>query len=353
MNTSTARANLPPADLASPADVVIRATAARYCAFARGLLPEAAVDFSRRAWPRDAATELVLSTRGAVTPTTTAASAIAATSVGGFLASLRTSASGKLINAGTRIPISNVSSITLPGIATYPTVPFVEEGAPAPVGQAIFNAATLGPLFRMSIILSASEELNQVAVVAIESLFADLLRESADRALDAALFADTAASSARPAGLLDGLVTLVPTSGGGVAALAGDVQKLVDELVAAGAGDAPMLFMSPGRVAKAKVLVPGVDIPIVASPTIAGTRIIAVDAGAFVFGFSNEVDIRVGREAVLHMESENPQAIGVSGSTTLPIRSMWQTNSIAMMLNLRCSWALRAPAVSFIDSPTW
>ena len=197
-------------------------------------------------------------------------------------------------------------------------------------------------------------ELAQVAVQPIEELFATLLRESANRSLDAALFAATAASASRPAGLINGLSTLTPTASGGAAALAGDIMLLVDALTDAGAGDSPMLFTSPGRAARAKILAGGgLDVPIIGSSTIASTRIIAVDAAAFVFGFSNDVDIQVGHEATVHVESEAPQQIGVSGSPTLPIRSFWQTNSIGVKLNLRISWALRAPAVAFIDSPTW
>jgi hypothetical protein len=326
-----------PSDLARPDQALIRAAVARFVTYVRGspTTVDAIAEFARKSWPRDNATEAVL-TRGATTPTTSAANAIAATSVGGFLASLRTSGSGKLINAATRLPLSTVSSISLPGVVTYPAVPFVLEGSPAPVSQAVFNGAVLGPLSLLSVIISATEELAQVAVQPIEELFTALLREAGSRALDGALFSAVAASASRPAGLINGLSTLTPTAGGGAAALASDVEKLIDALVTAGAGDAPLLLMSSGRAVKARIWAPGLDpAMIVASPSIASTRVIAVDSAAFAFGFSNEVDVQVGRETTLHMENAAPQQLGVSGSPTLPIRSMWQTNSIAVKLNLR------------------
>jgi hypothetical protein len=204
---------------------------------------------------------------------------------------------------------------------------------------------------RMGIIATATKELSAHSAESIEVTLGALLREAAARALDAAIFSATAGSSTRPAGVIASLSTLSPATGGGAAALAADVSTLVDALVSGGGGALPLLFTSPGRAARAKILAPGIDVPVIGAPTIASTRIIAVDASAFVWGFSEQPDVDISDQVTVHEET-NAQAIGVSGSPTVPIRSMWQTASIAIRLNLRCSWALRAPA-AFIDSPTW
>jgi hypothetical protein len=345
---------LSPTDLAKPDQALIRACVGKFRAFIDNKAVDAAAeDYIRRFWPRDTASRMLVQ-KAAVSPTdTTAAAAVSRQSVGAFIVSLRpVSAAGRLIADSIRIALDGQKSVSLPGVASYPTVPFVDEGAPAPVAQMTLNAAQVGPMNRLAIIATATRELSVHAADAIEVTLGALLREAAARALDAAIFSSTAASATRPPGLLFGLSTLSPATGGGVGALAADVSTLIDALVTGGAGAAPMLFVSPGRAARAKILAAGLDVPVVPSPTIASTRIIAVDAGAFAWGYSSQPDIDVSDQAVLHLEDTAPQAIGVSGSPTLPVRSLWQTDSIAVKVNLRCSWALRAPA-AFIDSPTW
>jgi hypothetical protein len=272
--------------------------------------------------------------------------------VGAFIASLRPiSAAGRLIDAGVRVPLDGQKAVVLPGVTTFPAVPFIAEGGVTPTGQPSLTSVTLGPTSRIGVIVTATKEWAIHAAAALEDVLGALLREAGARALDSALFSAAAASTSRPAGLINGLSTLTPTSGGGISALAADVSALIDELVLGGSGALPMLFASPGRAARARILAPGLDVPIVPSPTIASSRVIAVDAGAFAWGFSESPDIDISDQVTVHEET-NAQAIGVTGSPTVPIRSMWQTASIAVRLNLRCSWALRAPA-AFIDSPSW
>jgi capsid protein len=338
-----------PSDLAKPEQAVVRAAIAHFLFFVDGASPE---DHVRRSWPRDTATRMLVQ-RAAVSPTdTTAAAAITRTSVGSFIASLRpVSAAGRLIDAGTRISLDGQKAVVLPGVSNFPVAPFVAESGVTPTGQPTLTSVTLGPVSRIGLIVTATKEWAIHAAAALEDVLGALLREAGARALDAALFSATAASTTRPAGLIAGLSTLTPTTGGGVAALAGDTSALIDELVTGGGGAAPMLFMSPGRAARANILAPGIDVPVIGAPTIAASRVIAVDAGAFAWGFSENPDIDISDQVTVHEET-NAQAIGVSGSPTVPIRSMWQTASIAIRLNLRCTWALRAPA-AFIDSPTW
>jgi hypothetical protein len=99
------------------------------------------------------------------------------------------------------------------------------------------------------------------------------------------------------------------------------VTLLIDALVAGGGGAAPMLFMSPGRAARAKILAPGLDVPVVASPTLATTRIIAVDGSSFGFGFSSQPDITVSDQAVLHMDT-SPLPISTTPTPAAPVRSL-------------------------------
>jgi hypothetical protein len=55
--------------------------------------------------------------------------------------------------------------------------------------------------------------------------------------------------------------------------------------------------------------------------------VLLLDAFDFVSVTGDDPRFDVSDQAVLHMEDTNPQAIGVSGSATVPIRSLWQTDS--------------------------
>ena len=139
MNTSIDRDTRPflPSDLARPDVALIRAATARFLAFVRNQPDEAAQEIVRQAWPRDM-TSLLLVQRVAVSPTsTTSAAVLAAQAVSGFVASLAPAHAGaRLIAAGLSVPLGRNATIVLPGVASYPDAPFVEEGRLSPSRRA-------------------------------------------------------------------------------------------------------------------------------------------------------------------------------------------------------------------------
>jgi hypothetical protein len=56
------------------------------------------------------------------------------------------------------------------------------------------------------------------------------------------------------------------------------------------------------------------------------------------------------------MESTSPQPIGSVGSpptVAAPTRSAFQTDTILIRLIMPAAWALRAPAVAWVQGVTW
>ena len=82
--------------------------------------------------------------------------------------------------------------------------------------------------------------------------------------------------------------------------------------------------------------------------------VILLDAADFFSATGDEPQFSVSDQATLHMEDTAPQAIGVSGSATNPIRSLWQTDSIAVRMMLDISWDMRRTGVvAWTQTITW
>jgi len=98
------------------------------------------------------------------------------------------------------------------------------------------------------------------------------------------------------------------------------------------------------------------DFPVLSSNALTAGSIVAIEAGSFVSGFDPVPEFAVSDQAVLH-ESTVPAALGTIGTPAVvaaPARSMRQTNSTALRMILRCSWAMRGSGhVQLINSVTW
>lgn len=359
MNTSLARDDRPflPSDI--PADqTLVRAMTAHALAFARRRPPEEAQAIARATWERDIGVRALL-TRSATAPADTStsgwASQLAGRAVGSFISSLAPqSAAAQLIEAGTKVNLDGIATVTVPWSSTNPQPAFVAEGGAIPVGQGVFTGATIGPPSKLAVIEAFTRELAEHSADAAETVIGDLMREAASKALDAAVLSTAAADATRPAGILNGVSPISATSGANQVAMMTDVDALIAAVVAAGGGRSLMLFASPNRTFKLRVLA-GVDIGIPIFPTPAlTTSVVLIETGGFASGFGPNPDISTAMQATLHFEGSSPQAIGVSGSATLPIRSLWQTDTMAMRLLLDCAWAMRsAGLVQHVANVTW
>jgi hypothetical protein len=191
-----------------------------------------------------------------------------------------------------------------------------------------------------------------------EQIVGQLLKEDIAASLDTALFSATAASTARPAGLLNGISGLTPTASGGEAAVRGDIAKLA--AVAGTTGSANIAFITSRAYALrlatyANILGPGVQVwPSIA---VADTTIIAVAIDAFVSGFGAIPKLTVAPHAAFQMEDTSPAQLSTAGTPNVvaaPIRSAFQTDSIAIRCVLDAAWILRSSAaVAWMTAATW
>src|SRR5262249_34330112 len=94
--------------------------------------------------------------------------------------------------------------------------------------------------------------------------------------------------------------------------------------------------------------------PVLLSNSIPDGTVIAVEASSFASAFSPVPEFAVGTSAILHFEDTNPADISTPPATVAaPVKSMFQTDSLALRMVLRAAWGLRAPHVAVVTNTTW
>ena len=331
-----------------PAQYLFRAAAAHARARVNKTFPEAE---ARAMFGGDRVTELVLKAASAPATTGSAAwaGALAAQAIDDAIAAMTSlSAGAKLISRGTRVDMTGIAQLTVPGrvVNAAAAGAWVPESASIPVrSQAITQGAVLEPR-KLAVIATMTSEI--AASSNVEIVVRALLSESAGLALDAAMFSANADDGAHPAGLLYNVTPLTPVAGGGTNAMLGDIKALVAALVAAGGGRNAVIVASAVQAATLSLMSgPHFTIPILTSSGVAAGTVVMVEASSLVSGFDAVPTFEVSQVALLHTEDTSPADWGT------PMKSMWQTDSFALKMLLRCAWGMRAPHVAVVNGATW
>jgi HK97 family phage prohead protease len=278
----------------------------------------------------------------------------------------------RLSAAGLSLSFGRAGRISVPTRSATPTIAgsFVGEGMPIPVRQGAFTAQILTPK-KMAVITTWTREIDEHSIPAIEGLLRDAIQEDTAVAIDSVLMDANPATVIRPAGLLNGVAALTATTGGGFAAIVGDLKQLTSALTTATRGNvrSPRWLMNPGEINSAKLTVgPNsgefpfkaeltagnlLGYPVIDSGTVPPKTVVLVDAADFVSAGGDAPRFEVSDQATLHEEDTNPLPIN-SGTPATPIRSLWQTDSLALRLILPMNWAMRRTGmVSWVQAVTW
>jgi HK97 family phage major capsid protein/HK97 family phage prohead protease len=269
---------------------------------------------------------------------------------------------------GTGVSFDGIGTVSLPSrTAGGAGGGFTAEGAPIRVGRITTAAITMTPK-KLGVIVAFSRELAKRSTPAIEGLVRQAIIEDTAVILDAALIDAVAVSTARPAGLLNGVASLGGGFGGGdYLAVLEDFKALLAPFFTANAADNLVVLMNPAQ-GLALAMMPGPDgvigsfmgairerVTFLESTTIPAGRLIALRASDFATATGDTPDFDVSESATIHMEDAVPLEI-VSGTPTVadPVRSLWQTNSIGVRMIQDISWMMRRSGmVQFIDPVSW
>lgn len=341
-----------PAALA-PSHTIVRVAFATFVSRADLARRGPALDAAATLWPASPNVQTLL--RAAETPGTTGDNTgLVATSVRDFLAALPQSAGARLMNEAVNVPMGRGSTLKIPldDSALDATAPWVEENSRIAVSSGVTAAATLGPVKKLGLILVASRSLARAP--GAERLFRFMLESRAAFALDAALFATTAATDAAAAGLLNGVTPITGLGGGDLFAAQTDVGALAQAVADAGGTGALTFITSPARAARLQMLMPQqFPWPILASRAVADDRVVALDPAQLLFGTGGGIDIETTNSALLHMNYEPLEIVSAVPTTADPVRDLWQTDAIALRLLVDVAFAARPGTVQYVTGASW
>jgi HK97 family phage prohead protease/HK97 family phage major capsid protein len=279
----------------------------------------------------------------------------------------------RLSSYGLSLSFGRAGKISIPTRSRTPTIAgsFVGEGMPIPVRQGAFTAQIMVPK-KMGVITTWTREIDEHSIPAIEGLLRNAISEDTAISLDAVLLDANAATAVRPAGILNGVASIPPTAIGAPPsafnAIVQDLKNITGALMTATQGHIRnMVFlMNPQQVLSASLIaMPGAGVfpfkdeiatgkllsyPIIDSGTVPLGTVIALDAADFVSVGGEAPRFEISDQATLHMEDTAPT--GIDGAT--PVRSLWQTDSLALRLILPINWTLRRPGmVAWVAGVTW
>ena len=244
---------------------------------------------------------------------------------------------------------------------------FVAEGSPIRVGRVTTASASLTPK-KMGVIVPFSRELAKRSTPAIESIVRQAIIEDTASILDAALLDATASSSARPAGLLNGVsAAAVGYGGGDHLAVKADFAALLAPFINANAADNITVIMNPAQALSIAMMDGPANsanwfqniasrVNIVESTYATAGRLIAIRNSDFYTATGDAPEFDINETATVHMEDTTPLEIvsGTGPTTADPVRSFYQTATVGVRMLMDVSWVMgRTGMVQWINGTTY
>lgn len=314
------------------------------------------VKIATRNWSHDSGA-IYLTQRAAVPPTDTSTTpALLRTIMPDFVATLSPdSAAAKIFKEGLQLSFDGAAQIAVPTLLADPSyASFVKEGNPIPVPQGFVEPLVVLVPHKLAAIMVMTSEM--VRSSNVEMLLRDALVRSAALALDAVMFDASPGDASRPPGLRYNINPLSASSAPDpVTALLDDIETLHVN-VATVTPENPIYVMSPTRAVMAQLRSPHNLDPLIVHGTFAlsGTRdILAVAPHVVVSAYGEIPEIEASYHAALHLDTA-PSQISDSGSIAAPVRSLWQSDCVAIKVELPVTWGLRAePGLAWLTAVNW
>lgn len=347
-------------------DQIIRSRVTEGASFWRGvtahvlgtLRQEDPEQIIERTWRTDATARLVF--RAASTPATTTsitwAQSLVPIGLYNFLVTLApASAAAALYRRAVQIDFETINQAVIPKVNTAPTGTWTAEGAPAAMVQPVYGSVVVGPPRKLLFGAACTNELEQYSAESAVSIIQRTLVDAATVALDTALLDDTSADTTRPGGLLENVSDLGATSGGGSAALIGDLALIAGAMSDAKiASDDLILVCNPAEAIKIRAMLVGplfATYTVVGSPAVSAGDLIGIAPSAIAM-YVAPPQIEVSKDGLIH-EDTAPRDIDTT-AVSQTVRSAWQSGLILLKVRLRATWSpLATGAVQLVSSVSW
>jgi hypothetical protein len=260
-----------------------------------------------------------------------------------------TSAAFSLFERSIQIDLSGIDTVAIPNSpATASTAPvFIGEGAPAPVLALTFASTTLGPARKILVIATESMELEHATPQGAAAVIGRVLSDRVGIGVDKVAFGTAAATSAAPAGLLNGAtgVTATALSASVMAdtAAAMDIGNLFGAIAASGIDPVgAVLVAGPAVAGRLMALLGDSEIPILMTTALTDKTLAAISPAAVASGYTSAPTVEISKDTTLHMEAANPaELVSSPGTVAAPQRSIFQTGAMAVKVRANCAWCIQ------------
>jgi hypothetical protein len=319
--------------------------------------------FCEKAFSADYAATLL--TRAAASPDSTTSSAAALTygRTNPLLLIAPTSAAARLFahERALRVNLDGIVSVSVPHVSSHGLPLFVAEGQPIPVAQGATGSAVIGPVKKLSFIVSLSRELDESSPENAALVLGKMMGESAGRSLDSHVFDAVAGDSTRPSGLLSGVSPLTPsTSTSKIDAIASDLGSFASAFGAAMISSQDMLVVCNEQQGWSLLLTRGFEqpaLPILMTNAVPAKQVIAIAPQGIGTGFSGAPEVEIAKVPLIHFEDTTPAQIGTPGAPPIvaaPAKSLFQQDLLGIKLRLKCSWtSLQPGSIQFMNNVSW
>jgi hypothetical protein len=309
----------------------------------------------RQNWPRDDAAMQIL--KGAVGPLMTTGSFVVHDPVGMFRSLAPGSAALKLFDVAVKVSLAGVNTVKIPLTSGVPNKPiFIAEGAPAPVVKLALAATTVGPAKKIVVLAAVSQELEDSSPDNATTVIGTILANAANAAIDYTAFGTAAATSAAPAGLLNGVTPATASSNSDMyMALSEDLANLAAAVGTAGIDPSDLIYVAGPREATIiKVRAAELADNVLMTLGLPAKSVAAFAPSAVFTGFEDGPTVETRKETSIHVEDTNPaELVSSPGVVAAPQTSIWQTNKIAIRVRATCAWAAAPGAAQIVNSVTW
>jgi hypothetical protein len=310
--------------------------------------------FVRQRWGDEApAVESVL--KAASAPATTSQVGWAqelAPVVSVFLDALQpVSAGADLLSRAIGLSFDGAKTLNVPNVVV-PLADFVGEGGMIPIVQGVSSIqATLAPTkFAVIVVLSreTTESSNAEALVRIALL------ESTGPSLDRRLFdADPAVADVRPAGLLNGITPLTPSTnpGGKSDAMLDDLEALLSAVAPVAGNSEIVVIAAPAQAVSIGLRsLQSFEHAVLTSSQLATGTVIAVAVRAVVVAGGDAPLIDTTRSASVQMDDAPTGDLMTGGSVV----ATFQNDIVGLRLRWPLSWTVRdGRGIAWMQNVTW
>lgn len=250
---------------------------------------------------------------------------------------------------------------------------WVKEGEAKPLTQWQYTRAKLTPL-KVAAIAAATKELLMRSSVAADTFLRDELARAVGATIDGTFISEAAAvSDESPAGLLNGTAALTLSGGGDVAGVRCDIAAFLKALVGDNLTVSGAFWVMPETVAIDLSLManevgaqafPGITptggtlagLPVITSqyvPSSSEGPVVALIKGDEIFsGDEGGIQVSVSDQASLQMDNA-PTQVSTGSTTATAVVSMFQTNSVAFLVERFLNWQKRRPQAVVWANVNW